>query len=64
VKSNKTIAARRKLLGILSRDALEFISQHERPHTLTKTELVSLAAERWDASAVMDEIDLIFARAA
>lgn len=42
-------AARRKLLNILPRASLEALSHHERPHTLTKTELVDLASTKgWE----------------
>lgn len=52
-------AARHKLLNILPRAALESMSGHERPHMLTKTELIALATDRWDGEAVHEEIEKI-----
>lgn len=62
--SNPQMVARFKLLNILPRAALERISNHERPHMMTKKELIIMAATaRWNLEEVKDEIDRIFRRA-
>lgn len=62
--TKKQRAARHKLLNILPRQALESMSGHERPHMLTKTELVVFATERWDVETIYDEIERIKTTAA
>ncbi len=58
---NAQMSARFKLLQILPRKALEELSQHDRPHTLTKGELVTIAAtSRWNLGDVHDEVERIF----
>lgn len=59
----KMKAARRSLLGILPREKLEWLSQSSQPHMCTKSELVSLAAEKWDTDEVHEAIQSIFQRA-
>ena len=59
----KMKAARRALLGILPRETLEHLSQSGRPYMCTKSELVSLAAEKWDLDEVHEAIQRVFRRA-
>ena len=62
--SNKKKAARRKLLGILPRAALEDLSQLDRVHTATKRDLINAAVSKWDADEVAAQIQSIIRRAA
>jgi hypothetical protein len=57
------MVARRALLGILPRETLERLSQSERPHLYTKSELVALAADKWDLDEVQEAVQRIFRRA-
>lgn len=62
--SHPQMVARFKLLNILPRATLERLSNHERPHMLTKKELVSICATaQWNLADVHAEIDRIFRRA-
>lgn len=57
-------AARRKILNILPRKILEEFSQHSRPHTQTKRQLVELAVVNWNEGEIRDEINAILRNAA
>lgn len=63
MKSNKMMAARRKLVRILPRDVLEHMSGAERPHMLTMTQLVEMSVTRWDLHEVKEAVNRIFMRA-
>jgi hypothetical protein len=62
IKDHKE-AARRKLLKILPRAALELLSQSERAWSLSMSDLVCKAIEHWDVEEVRIEVDKIFRRA-
>lgn len=63
VVTNRREAARRKLLNILSRADLEFLSLADRPHMKTHGELINLAVKNWDLQEVHDCVERIFRRA-
>jgi hypothetical protein len=60
--TNKRDAARRKVLSILPRPALETLSRHERPWTLTMPHLLSACVEQWDETAVRAALEKILVR--
>ena len=60
--TNKRDAARRKLLSILPRPALDTLSRHERPWTLTIPQLLSACIEQWDETAVRAALEKILVR--
>lgn len=56
-------AARRKLLSILSRDAIESLSGMERPWHANRKDLVEMIMGRWDHDGVEGAIDCVLRRA-
>lgn len=61
---NRRDAARRKILGILPRAAIEELSGLEKPWHAAKPDLIECAIKRWDSDAVREKIDFVFKRAA
>jgi hypothetical protein len=60
--TNKQDAAKRKLLSILPRAALDTLSHHDRPWTLTMPQLLSACVEQWDETAVRIALEKILVR--
>lgn len=56
-------AARRKLLNILSRDAIEKLSGMERPWHANRSDLVEMVMARWDHDEVTAAIEDVLRRA-
>lgn len=60
MRTNKREAARRKLLGILPRHALEQASGLEKPWHTSRGDLVTICASHWDEDEVREQIERIF----
>jgi hypothetical protein len=56
---NHKDAARRKLLGILPRSALEQMSMIERPWMASRGDLIFRSLERWNAEEVKEQVQKI-----
>ena len=64
MKTNRREAARRKLLGILPRSALEDLSGIERPWHSSRSDLTEQAIARWMEDEIREAIESLFRIAA